>query len=79
MQKVLLSVASLVVASSLTACFGGSTATTPEPPKYPDYREIQLGDDMWEVRFTDSEGVKMRCFVYVGYQKGGLDGCEKVG
>jgi hypothetical protein len=78
LQTIAIAVTGLTL-STVVACSTPGETKTYEVEGYPNYSETQVGQRIYEVRFTDTEGIKWKCFAYVSGYAGGLDGCEKVG
>lgn len=79
-KRILQTIAVAVTGAALaavTACSAPGQTTTSE--SYPGYSHTQVGKYIYEVRFTDTEGNKWKCFTYSAINAGGLDACEKVG
>lgn len=74
-----------VIATSAVITFTAGCGTPAEPGEtktvkdFPNSTTTQVGQYLYEVRFTDTDGIKWKCFAMQAGYAGGLDGCEKVG
>jgi hypothetical protein len=81
-KRILQTITVILASSALAAvvsCGTPGETVTYEKEGYHDYSETQIGQRIYEVRFTDTDGLKWKCFAYASGYAGGLDGCEKVG